>query len=687
MIPSVEKTVSVQSNITGESGQFSVDESALTHIMDVLTNLYSDPEMAVVREYLTNAFDAQVEAGMVPGTDSWTPISITTPSHFQKSYKIRDYGVGMDSTDLAEIYSKYGKSTKTTSNDVVGMLGLGSKCALTYTNSFTITGFKDGVKTTAIVSKNEDNIPVFHIVDTCATDEPNGVEISVPVRDRNSFATKTSEFLKWWGEGLVLVDGNAPKRHDSDCLGETEITFMVSGVEQKAMVEVYSHESRGYDAMGSRLVMGNVAYPVDAEYVVTELSQMNLAFAAYVPIGSVSFPPSREGLFYNTNTKSVIKQVSLFAARKYVERKIEQINGADDLFEAKRIYDSLGYWVMKSSPLLKNIEYNGVPLSTHSVSLSGVKARWDYEGKMRVDTGRTQVAISDIVSDNNSGYSMIITGISGADYKPATGVRRKIEHYIEQKHGSFNPGFVFFATQTEQLSSPWLAGIEIVSLDTIKAIKLPRSQNTTKNVPSFEEHYKDKSGDICGTLYDATDVRGKNVYYISPAAMKHTRYKSGCTASEILKYLPKDSSLVLIGANRFDKFQRDFPNSQHVEKFWKTKVNDLLDKVPSGVGVKDSLSYSELAFCRGADADRIDDPELAEIIRVVRNNSGTDPNLAEAQAMASLARKFEVSVYASIESQETDIFEKYPLVAHVGGDEIAHLTVYINTIYARNQGE
>lgn len=59
MIP--ERTgVTVDSTVQGEDVAMSIDQSALAHIMNVLTDLYVDPELAVIREYSTNALDSHI---------------------------------------------------------------------------------------------------------------------------------------------------------------------------------------------------------------------------------------------------------------------------------------------------------------------------------------------------------------------------------------------------------------------------------------------------------------------------------------------------------------------------------------------------------------------------------------------------------------------------------------------------
>src|SRR5690349_8174125 len=118
MLPS--KTDFKQSgSLPGESVKMSFDENSLGFLADVLINLYSDKEMAVIREYSTNARDSHIEAGVD------RPIEVTTPSGLSFFLRIKDYGVGLSKEDIIKIYSKYGASTKRYTNKQGGMLGLG----------------------------------------------------------------------------------------------------------------------------------------------------------------------------------------------------------------------------------------------------------------------------------------------------------------------------------------------------------------------------------------------------------------------------------------------------------------------------------------------------------------------------------------------------------------------------------
>src|SRR5262245_34262870 len=110
-----ERVLDVDSTLAGENVRMGIDTSALQHIISVLTDLYSDPELAVIREYSTNALDAHRDAG------NPLPIEVTLPTPLAPLFKVRDYGDGLDAEDIRNIYSRYGTSTKRDSNDVVGM--------------------------------------------------------------------------------------------------------------------------------------------------------------------------------------------------------------------------------------------------------------------------------------------------------------------------------------------------------------------------------------------------------------------------------------------------------------------------------------------------------------------------------------------------------------------------------------
>jgi hypothetical protein len=95
-------------NLQGETIAVGIKDVRL--IIDRLTDMYSDREMAVLREYSCNALDAHIEAGIT------SPIEVSTPGPLAPFLTIRDFGVGLCLEDIREIYSQYGASTKRNTN-------------------------------------------------------------------------------------------------------------------------------------------------------------------------------------------------------------------------------------------------------------------------------------------------------------------------------------------------------------------------------------------------------------------------------------------------------------------------------------------------------------------------------------------------------------------------------------------
>ena len=281
----VERVMDVTTTIEGERIGMTINVDALAHIMSILTDLYSDPQMAVIREYSTNAFDAHIEAGVT------RPIEIQLPSALAPQFIVRDYGFGLDINDIRDIYSQYGASTKRDSNDVVGMLGLGCKSALTYTDQFTLSSVKNGICTTVAISRDADGSGSMTVVEETPSDEPSGTTVTVPTKRDNEFIEKADQFFRFWEEGTVLVNGETPKRVGSgEGLWISDDLLLTPEVDQ------------------SYVVMGNVAYPFgDGPYPFGDGRLWNQwPMVAYVPIGSVQFTPSRESLQMTPLTEATL---------------------------------------------------------------------------------------------------------------------------------------------------------------------------------------------------------------------------------------------------------------------------------------------------------------------------------------------------------------------------------------------
>lgn len=657
-IPTTATDTQVTSTLTGQRGRFTIHEHAHEKMMGVLTNLYEDPEGAVVREYLTNALDAQKEAQAKDPNYVWRPVEVTTPSHFNKTYKIRDFGVGMSVEDIEKVYSQYGYSTKEHTNDQTGMLGLGSKCGLTYTGQFTVVGYKNGIKTTALITLNEDEVPEYVILDTATTTEPNGLEIAIPVKDRNSFMEKTTNFLRWWEPGQVLVNGNEPQHH-----GFKEVKPGVFLIEGSGYV--YYRE-----APQSYIVMGNVPYAVDSEYVDAGLRDAGLGFAAYVPMGTVDFPPNRERLRYNSRTKAAVMKVSEGLFDVILTEKLKEITDAPTHREAWQRKAQLASHFARH-PKAASLKYKGLDFPDR-VQHPHMELDWDWQGHGQI-AERQWVNVAGAMQG-----TLIVTGVTQGT-KPTSYFKKKVKFYMEQN--SIDGADALLVD--DDIDNRWFDWTPRIDAQSIKDIKLPK--NPSQSGPRAEAPYDFYTVDSAGNVtYDAQVVvpcpAGKTLVYISPQDMKETYRKSGCRPDQLAKQLGENYVLVVMGKNRFEKWGRThtgIPASKAIQQ----KIDAYIAAATDAEYLVGKLSYGEQEFMKSVNPADLNDPDLAALAKVVQDKSFT-ANYAKAENLHSFASRASVrSTLPEKKNVKGNPCKRYPLIDRNGGRQMKHMVIYINACY------
>lgn len=297
----VEETTTPETNST----RMSFDENSHIFLIDVLTNLYSNPELAVLREYTSNGLDSHTASGQT------RPVELTMPTYENPTFVVKDYGLGMSRKELDEIYSRYGASTKRDSNTQIGGFGLGAKSALTITSTFTITSVKDGEKNVVVVAKDDDGVGSLNFLITETTEEPNGVEVAIPVRNISKFNEESVNFFLGIDTNAILVDGkkienslyNTEKWTPVDTFGWYDENNLMNS----------NHYGRYYGRAVARVKVGPAIYTLDNN-TGNLFERHDSLFATNaqnividLPIGSVDLTPSREGLRYSDKTVTTIK--------------------------------------------------------------------------------------------------------------------------------------------------------------------------------------------------------------------------------------------------------------------------------------------------------------------------------------------------------------------------------------------
>ena len=179
---------------------FKIKANAYDIIIERLTDLYSNPLRASVRETISNAIDSTLEAG------SDKPIDIKRPTHIDNRFIVRDYGVGMSKQDLEDVYTSYGETTKADDLDQIGSFGLGAKAPLSYTDTFTIKTIKDGIKHVGYLTRDSNGLSL-NITQGEETDEHDGVEITINIRHENDDIERVADILNEYETFKHTIDG------------------------------------------------------------------------------------------------------------------------------------------------------------------------------------------------------------------------------------------------------------------------------------------------------------------------------------------------------------------------------------------------------------------------------------------------------------------------------------------------
>lgn len=297
--------------------------------------LYSDKIQSVIRELSCNAWDSHVEAGHAD-----QPFDVHLPSTIEPWFSIRDYGVGLEHDDVISIYTCYGASTKTNSNDVIGQLGLGSKSPFSLCNAFDVSSRRNGVENHYSMYKDELGMPSVAHLGSCATTEPNGVTVKIPVNadQRREFGDKAREVYKWFPVKPRMIGTNI-----SFETIKYEYTGNKWGV-RKPQTDYYGYA----DAYKSFALMGMVAYPLDSNAIAnltnTQRVMMRLPLVLNFDIGDLEVAANREALGYDERTCNNIRARLDTMIAELGEKFEKEIASAPTLWQAKKSFDRIfGY--------------------------------------------------------------------------------------------------------------------------------------------------------------------------------------------------------------------------------------------------------------------------------------------------------------------------------------------------------
>lgn len=347
MIPQKVERQSVVSGVS-ESREFSVDLNS--HLINtIITGIYSNKIGSPIRELMTNAYDAHREAGVD------RPITVGMPQSLDPEFYVRDYGFSMTHEEVLDTYSVLARSSKRESNDVVGMLGYGSKSPFAYTDSFTVRCYQGGVVRTYGCSIGSNGVPSIHLLNTSTTSDDDGTEVRFPVspEDLRKFRDEFDRVSLGFDEGAIEVRGH--QLPDLSRYLEGDGWYVQQNRQAGYGSQVYARQ-------------GCVLYPVDHSYINQYMSP-SFRLVLDFPIGSLTPTDSRESLGYDKKTVENLKVAFAKLKEELKSRQVIEESRHSNLREANAASQGVDgdYSRLVKSFGLQRI-WGGIHLESYSIS-------------------------------------------------------------------------------------------------------------------------------------------------------------------------------------------------------------------------------------------------------------------------------------------------------------------------------
>ena len=297
-----------------QENQVSIDPKNIEHIITILSsNLYSNPEESFLRETVSNAWDAQVEAN---NTKDPIILSFKEGNDYLEdtTIAIRDFGTGISPERFKEVYLNIGSSTKRQSNEFIGGFGIGKFSALAVSDTVHITSFYEGKEYYYLMVKNGSKINI-DLVNTAPTDQPNGVEVKIQVsRFKGESIYKSIPVLSYIPNLYIHKEGDYKAKDFNERVITKYKNFNVCNTVNR-----------------THILLGNILYRIDKykfPILTREVEIILENIAIKFEIGELTVTPNREDILYTDETIAKINE-KINAVMEEIEEIFKQQNNKD----------------------------------------------------------------------------------------------------------------------------------------------------------------------------------------------------------------------------------------------------------------------------------------------------------------------------------------------------------------------
>ena len=513
-----------------------------------------------MQEYNSNARDAHREIGQT------RPIEITFPSRANPVYKVRDYGPGITPERMSNVFVLYGASTKRSTNNQTGGFGIGAKSAWSYTDSFEITTYVDGIQRLYVAEIGTNKNGALNKILETETTEPNGTEISIMVNtyDVDDFVNAIIRSTMFWSSEEYPLFKNVP--NDSALKAARGIglaRFMNSN-----MSGVYPGGYANTGTYNTILVIDGIPYPMPYSVNLSELSELrekaNCNYLnIFIPNGLVQVGASREKIDDSDQSKKALKQIMIAALADFDQAKVKW---EESIVDSQSLLDSVSLMCGFRLTSDKHIDFvhidNGrvclqttrdvigpefefdivggkekrnVKVKQRLFALNGIdteeskKDRFDINGKNRFYLTKSgNVRISDIKAWLDSDQcSDVVTG----DKIDLITILAQQQEFTQDEDGDLNHEY----KRNKELADELIAAVERMGFKNIEDyVQKPKEEKTAK--PRVSGHlYRLDYSETYVTFASLEDVQQDKPWIYFVGRMNDWKYDGFCEVVRVLK--------------------------------------------------------------------------------------------------------------------------------------------------------
>ena len=665
-------------------------------------NLYSNKPLAVIRELVANAHDAQKDNNTLH-----IPVKVKIPNYIDNWFSIRDFGMGishefMIGEEIVEDsngekhqvgYTTIGHSTKDTSNEFTGGFGIGRCAAFSISDSYTVVSTtKDKTNPnknirrfySVFLEKGEPNVAVMGETEIeynpDDSDTYTGFEVKVSVKDHRTFETEALKFLSNI-DFPVEISGTTSKITQKEVVLERK-TWRVFNTGFSSKSGTYHNDSNVYAKMGI------VRYPINNTHLPYVLHWKS--FEIDFPIGSLEITPRRESLSYTEKTIEVIKLRAAEVIEEIKEEFNTKLAAAPTLWDARKLIHSLNSGELsRFSSIISDCRYKDAPiyssikLPNHCVSKYFIRTGYRRGANRATLSNHTESSLT-----ANDNVVFVIDESIGVDPQGAdqnatpvkiTYPRKRIEKYL-----GTNPEADFYVFGQKTYDDLKKSGVLEGAPDPIYLSKLPfdpivrvKSDPKTKKVFDAGEVYyvtadsKSGAGSYGDTykLWSDNSILPKEGYYI--VVGKNERYMLNGYHNQYAKKLGfcreldiKINYVFGIHPRKEKSFLKQYPDWKLATELDK-KIKKELDKRLKGV-IVERVNSTLMEFLRGfvAVKEFHSNPKVSKLKTLV---DGYDDK--RYQNLEEIAGFYGIKIPESLEISNTytELYENYPLLRLAGG--------------------